>query len=149
MREVCRLCNMAMPEGDDPKNDNFCSCPRCKICSRRFRQAEFEAHYDNCVQAAVKDEVGREANLTGQRFINATNIPKSQADLEEEVELIMIGTFLCQVDLSHVCCLCGFRILQGRVAKKLKCKHYYHAICLRPYLFDKKTCPYCQRYVVN
>ena len=46
----------------------------------------------------------------------------------------------CNESRNAVCSICLESICDG----KLKCKHYFHDICIRKWFKNNDTCPYCR-----
>ncbi|CAM0909919.1 unnamed protein product [Alopecurus aequalis] len=47
-------------------------------------------------------------------------------------------------DAAQGCAVCKDGIVQGELATRLPCEHFYHGACIRPWLAIRNSCPVCR-----
>lgn len=47
------------------------------------------------------------------------------------------------------CCICLSEMIIDDTIHILPCKHYFHDNCIKPWLFEKLTCPLCKFDLIN
>jgi coenzyme F420-reducing hydrogenase gamma subunit len=58
----------------------------------------------------------------------------------ERLQVAVIGG----EDAAHGCAVCKDGIVQGELATRLPCAHFYHGDCIGPWLAIRNSCPVCR-----
>jgi len=73
---------------------------------------------------------------------------KSHAATKEEIGSLPVNVVEETLE-SKSCSICLTEFVKGETVRTLPCFHHYHIDCVDKWLSVKKTCPICQKAIVE
>lgn len=94
------------------------------------------------------------ANSGGEEHYIIKNYSPNNTKINRLINLGIISTIVItdknkQEYTQDDCCICLNNLVIHDSIHVLPCKHYFHNNCIKPWLFEKLTCPLCKFHLIN